>query len=139
MRYVFSVFCRFHRTIATQWFMAWQASKHFGISNLYPFQLRLVSTTVSGRDSLVIQPCNQEREVPVLSAGGIAAKACVCLCSNLSTHVPYTVACTPPCSLTKNISKCTVAYHTQVFSTGLKVHRVIESPPLKVFGKWLTR
>ena len=31
------------------------ASKHFGISNLYPFHLQAVSTTVSGRDGLVIQ------------------------------------------------------------------------------------
>jgi len=39
------------------------ASKHFGISNLYPFQLRAVSTTVSGRDSLVIQPTGKGKSL----------------------------------------------------------------------------
>lgn len=31
------------------------ASKHFGITNLHPFQLQAVSTAISGHDSLVIQ------------------------------------------------------------------------------------
>ena len=85
------------------------ASKHFGISNLY---LQLSVAIIAHGN-----PANQERKVSVLLAGDIAAKeACVCLCSNLGTHVPYIVACTPPCSLTKNIKKCRLVYNTQVFS-----------------------
>ena len=74
------------------------ASKHFGISNLY-LQLSVAVIALGN-------PANRERKVSVLPAGGIAAKeACVCLCSNLGTHVPYIVACIPPCSLTKNFKK----------------------------------
>jgi len=89
------------------------ASKHF-ISRLYPFQLRAVSTTVSGCDRLVIQLTGK---VSVLSAGGIVAKEpCACFCSNLGTHVSLIVACISPCSLTKNISEHRLVYHIQVFS-----------------------
>ena len=68
------------------------ASKHF---DLY-LQLSVAVIALGN-------PAKREREVSVLPAGGIAAKeACVCLCSNLGTHV---VACIPPCSLTKNFKK----------------------------------
>ena len=39
------------------------ASEQFSISNLYPFQLWAVSTTVSGRDSLVIQPTRKGKSL----------------------------------------------------------------------------
>ena len=56
------------------------ASKHLGISNL---NLQLLVAVIAHGN-----PANRERKVSMLSAGGIAAKeACVCLCSNLGTHV----------------------------------------------------
>lgn len=39
------------------------ASKHFGITNLFPFQLGAVSTAISGRDSLVIQPTGKGKSL----------------------------------------------------------------------------
>lgn len=39
------------------------ASKHFGITNLFPFQLEAISTAVSGCDSLVIQPTGKGKSL----------------------------------------------------------------------------
>lgn len=39
------------------------ASKYFGITNLFPFQLEAVSTALSGCDSLVIQPTGKGKSL----------------------------------------------------------------------------
>ena len=39
------------------------ASKHFGITNIHPFQLGAVSAAISGRDSLVIQPTGKGKSL----------------------------------------------------------------------------
>ena len=39
------------------------ASKYFGLSNIHPFQHGAVSTAISGRDSLVIQPTGKGKSL----------------------------------------------------------------------------